>query len=335
MTAPPHASSHPPPGILVVGLNAAWQRVLEFDQLHIGEVNRARKASECYAGKGANVARALRRIGREEAILAQFAAGTVGERILDALNAEGVRHRTVRTPGETRVCTTVLDHAGKGRVTELIDPSPTVPAAAVCELRNALREEPGLACSATALCGTWPPGADASLYCAAAEVGRRNGFVLLDAWKGITPVLEQGVDILKVNAQELRTLAGREPLHDAARHCLDAYSLVAVAVTDGAGAAYVFGRKCAYRYTLPTLAAEQVKNPIGAGDVVTAGLLHALTSAFADEGRPRASLRPTLDGIADAFGLALAWGTASCLELLPAHFDPDLAADLAVRREPV
>ena len=42
--------------ILAAGLSPAWQHILVFDNLHVGEVNRASEVYWCPAGKVTNVA---------------------------------------------------------------------------------------------------------------------------------------------------------------------------------------------------------------------------------------------------------------------------------------
>lgn len=322
--ARPHCPEPSGPSILAVGLNPAWQRILEFEHVEAGEVNRARKRTECIGGKAANVLRALACGNRKDTVLAQLAGGRTGQCCVDALDTEGIAHRTVRTQAETRTCTTVIEHAVNHRTTELIDPSSPVQPRELHDLCRLLETDSELQCRGTALCGTWPPGADASAYIAAAAAARKRGFVILDAWRDVEPVLRQGVDILKINDRELRNLTGCDNLRDAARACLDQYAPTCIAVTAGASTAYLFSPDSTYTYDIPPL--DNLVNPIGAGDCVTAGMLAALVPAKpAAEGTPSAvnttPLRPTLPDIAQAFRQGLAWGRASCTELIPARFN--------------
>lgn len=312
--------------ILAVGLNPAWQRILEFERVEVGSVNRAETRVECVAGKAANVLRALACGNRKDARLVQLAGGLSGQRCVEALDAEGLDHCTMPIRAETRTCTTVVEHAPTPRTTELIDPSPTVQPSEFLDLCRRLETDPELHCLGTALCGTWPPGADVSAYIAVAAAARNRGFVLLDAWRDVEPVLRQGVDILKINDCELRSLTGRDNLRDAAAECLDRYAPTCIAVTAGASAAHLFSPDRIYTYEIPAL--PDLLNPIGAGDCVTAGMLAALVPANPAE-RMRhteaAPLRPTVPDIAQAFRQGLAWGRASCRERIPARFSPAAA----------
>lgn len=316
-------SSRSASSILAVGLNPAWQRILEFERVEFGSVNRSEKRVECVAGKAANVLRALACGDRRDALLVQLAGGLTGQRCVEALDAEGLDHRTVQIRDETRTCTTVIEHAPNPRTTELIDPSPNVRPSEFRDLCRRLETDPELHCLGTALCGTWPPGADVSAYIAAAAAARKRGFVILDAWRDVEPVLRQGVDILKINACELRSLTGCDNLREAAAACLDQYAPTGIAVTDGASAAHLFCPGITYTYEIPPL--PNLINPIGAGDCVTAGMLAALVPGNSAEQMRHtedAPLRPTVPDIAQAFRQGLAWGRTSCGELIPARFKP-------------
>ena len=68
------------PRILIVGLNPAWQKILEFDSLKAGRVNRARRQTELGSGKGLNTALAMRHL-EHEAWLLQILGRTNGPRL--------------------------------------------------------------------------------------------------------------------------------------------------------------------------------------------------------------------------------------------------------------
>ena len=76
--------------ILVVGLNPAWQKILEFEVLEPGEVNRARSLVQLASGKGMNAAKVLRRLGHEVHLL-QVLGGSNGQRCLEGCMSLGIR----------------------------------------------------------------------------------------------------------------------------------------------------------------------------------------------------------------------------------------------------
>ena len=91
--------------------------------MEVGRVNRL-EASEFFpAGKGANTARVLLGLG-EKVLLLSYGGGDNGERFRRAITAEGIPYRYVRTRGETRTCTTILE--AQDLTTELIEPAATL-----------------------------------------------------------------------------------------------------------------------------------------------------------------------------------------------------------------
>jgi tagatose 6-phosphate kinase len=302
-----------PAHVLTVCLNPAWQKALFFPRLTLGAVNRAERACTSGGGKGINAARALRVAGIPVSV-ALFAGGHTGELLRADLAAIGCGALCECDVPPTRTCTTVVDLAA-GTVTELIEPSGTIHPAAVAALRAQIMAAlPGLA--GVALCGSVPPGVPETFYAEVAQAARAAGaLVILDGVSGVGATLEAGVDILKINATELRILANRSDLEAAARYCLGRYRVRWLGVTAGPEAAWLFGPGVTVRYDLPALAA--VRSPIGAGDCATGILLGRC--AGTDRGR---------DTLIAAFAAALAAASASCLTDLPALFVPAQAADL-------
>ena len=330
-----HTSAvNPAPELLAIGLNPAWQKTFFFQHLQPGAVNRAERVRSEASGKGINFAHAVQQAGGR-AVVAQFAGGATGDQLRGDLDARGIPHLSISAAGATRVCNTLLSGDDQA-TTEIIEPSAEISPAEFAALRAAVLARLPYA-TALAICGTFPPGVPMGFAAELATVARRNGIpVQLDAYRGVAPVLEAGVEILKINATELRELAGLPDVAAAALEIVARYPATAcLAVTDGAGAAQLFLHqdRAHFRLTLPPL--PHLVNPIGAGDC-TAGvfllrLVQALASAAADS--PSAVHRPLSAAllpatIAGAFREALACACASCLEERPATFDPTIAARL-------
>ncbi|NLF16038.1 MAG: hypothetical protein GX595_02120 [Lentisphaerae bacterium] len=308
------------PRLLAVCLNPAWQKTLSFDRLTLGAVNRAASLRECGGGKGVNAARAMRIAGASVTV-ASIAGGATGALLEAELSAAGIASIAAEQPGSTRVCTTLVDGAS-GVVTELIEPSPAVPAGVVEALRErVLAAVPRHA--GVALCGSAPPGVPESFYADVARAARAAGaVVLLDGVSGVAATLESGVDLVKINAGELRALSGLDDLAAAAAQCRRRWRIGWLGVTAGAAAAWLFGPGAARRWRLPRL--EGLRNTTGAGDCASGIWLQRLAGRALDDA-----------GVAAAFVDALAAASASCLTDLPSAFDPARAAGLraAIRPE--
>ncbi|KAL1496140.1 hypothetical protein AB1Y20_014760 [Prymnesium parvum] len=291
-------------GLLALGPNPALQRVLTFDSLVLGEVNRARSLSQYAGGKGQGVASALKLWGEEEdlALVAHFLGGGAGDFVEADVGARGVEQLIQHVAAPTRTCTTLCRG---GEVTELIDPSGAVTEA---EIDAALPR-----CKAVAFCGTAPPGAEELYLRVARRLAAREAecawTLMVDCYKGIDAVLQTGrVDVLKLNAMEVQQLTGAASVDDAARMLLcdeDAplkRDGALLAVTDGPRPASLFSCRKAWKLSVPQL---QVVNAIGAGDCCTAVFLHSLTK------------RSPPTSPSDAFAWGLAAGCARCLHELP------------------
>ncbi|CAM9449908.1 unnamed protein product, partial [Phaeothamnion confervicola] len=240
------------------------------------------------------------------------------------------------TSARMRTCTTLCDDAS-GETTEVVEPwGGAVSMAEVAALATAVTQRvKGLErLDGIAIMGSLPPGVEESLYgellamVAALPAfwqghGRKTR-VLVDSCTGLAGLLGSGhVGMLKVNGKEAVTAAygsatarrmldgggGGDHVGDemgiagAATMLLARYpALEWVAVTDGPGAALLFGRgglpaASASGRTSSPVRKGDFANPIGAGDTVAAVTLHSWS---------RGALA------ADAFRAGLAAGCASC-----------------------
>jgi fructose-1-phosphate kinase PfkB-like protein len=309
-------------------LNPALQKTLVFDRWVRGQVNRAREILTSVGGKGQQFSRAANHLIPGMVTLSQFLGGENGERLGRMIEHAGVKQITVASSGETRCCITAID-ASTGDATELIEPSATILPGEVEKLLASTSQflSEGEV-SGLALCGTWPPGVDESFYVTLAQ-SKGNAILLLDSYRDISAVLATGhVDILKLNAGELRSLAAairarqgaendreRESIPEMAISVFAAHKLRWLAVTAGPDSAWLFEnpsdssgpcQACNWRFyefRLPVI--ESVVNPIGAGDTVGAVFLAQLTAGSPAE---------------VAFACGLAAGSASCRQLGGADF---------------
>ena len=288
--------------ILALGLNPAVQNTMIFDELRKGEVNRAVKRQIFAGGKGANFARAVNNWGGT-GIVAQFTGGANGNEFNSHLETDGIEFINQEFDASTRTCTTLI--CGKTRtMTEVIEPSATIPLQAIEKLAARIADEiPN--CSGLALCGTWPPGVDASFYADAAKIAKKNGVpVLLDAFKDIESIISKGIiDILKINVEELISLADIDDIKLAGESVVSKYPLAHLAVTDGPRPAWLFTGSEVSTLKVPKV--DNPLNPIGAGDTVSAVLFAEFLS-----GAP----------LKAAFAEGLKAASKSCQNLKPAQF---------------
>jgi len=292
--------------ILVTGLNPAWQKILEFEALAPGQVNRALALHEFGSGKGLNAALILRCLGHEVSLL-QIAGGINGRRHEQYCREVGVTPLCVQVAAETRVCSTLVDRAS-GQATELIEPFAVLPEERVVERLLDLVGPP--APDALLMSGTAPAGVDLGVYLRIAQKAA-SPLVVLDVIREVTADLLAVVDFVKINAAEYRQLESR-----GLACCEPSVKTPVFFITDGPRPARMIRRLDASvqvkSFRLPSL--TDLVNPIGAGDTVAGYLMHALLARQTPE---------------NAFREALAAGSASCLKLHPGDYDEAVREKIA------
>ena len=112
--------------ILTVTLNAAIDRTVAVPNFRLGHRHRAVESRTFAGGKGVNVARALKLLGRP-VIATGLAGGPTGSRILERLAEESILNDFTRIEGESRTNLAVVDPTS-GEQTEINERGPEVDA---------------------------------------------------------------------------------------------------------------------------------------------------------------------------------------------------------------
>lgn len=293
--------------ILCVGLTPAWQEIMAFDRVQTGGVNRAVYTACCAAGKGPNVARAIKALGGQPVLLG-FAGGHTGRRFAGDLRRAGIAARLVADPAPTRLCVTILDRSA-GTVTELVGEAALPPPRAWQAFFKAYRR---LLPSArlVVIAGAPMPGAAPGLYARlAAEADKAATPLIMDTRnQPLLEALPHRPLAAKLNGDELAATLGRRRLSDkaaiaGARRLIESGAR-SVVVTAGRRGAWLVTPRATRRFVPPAVKAV---NSVGCGDAMTGGMAWAL-----------ARNRP----LEEAVRMGVACGTASALTELPASFDP-------------
>jgi 1-phosphofructokinase family hexose kinase len=310
--------------LVVAGPNLTLDRTLTIDELRPGEVLRFTSAAVTPGGKGVNVARVARALGKQ-ALLVCLAPGRTGAAAAALLRDEEIDVVDVAAPGEVRVAAVVLE--ARGRVTVLNEPGPELPPPcwAVYEqaVDAALEQRRGLVCS-----GSLPPGAPADAYARLARIARRRGaFALVDAAGPALDAALPAADVVTPNLSEAENVLGagtpdgvQPPAAEARERALAAAAGLVrrgartAVVTAGEAGVAVAGDGEPSWYQAPP--ARTVRNPVGAGDSFAAGLALALA-----DGAP----------IGDAIGAGLATAAASVETDVAGLVDPRRVRELAGR----
>lgn len=290
--------------IVAAGLTPAWQQILVFDALAIGEVNRATSAHWCGSGKVLNVGIALHCLGVESLTVSPL-GGPAREQIEREFAALGAQRRWIETVAPTRVCTTLLDRA-TGATTELVENAQPLTEAELREFQAAYAEAvAGAECAV--LTGSLPRGTPVEFY---RDLLRARALPAVLDVRGpeLLAALAERPRVVKPNREELghtfgRTLATDDDVRWAIRQLLAA-GAQGVVMTQGAGPVWVATAAKTEQFTPPRVA--EVVNPIGCGDCLAAGLAQSLAAG---------------DGLFDAALRGMAAALENLTSLMPARID--------------
>jgi 1-phosphofructokinase family hexose kinase len=195
--------------IITVTLNAAIDKTLAVPSFRLGRRHRAVEQTSMAGGKGVNVARALKSLGRP-VIATGFAGGHTGARIVEQLTDEAILSDFVRIRDESRMSTAVVDPTS-GEQTEINERGPAVSEA---ELELFVDKLLYLAQGA-AICvfsGSLPRGIDPGLYARLVEDLRRLGVTtVLDCEGEPLRLATRGQpSLIAPNENEAEELVGHE-----------------------------------------------------------------------------------------------------------------------------
>ncbi|GAA0630525.1 1-phosphofructokinase [Kutzneria viridogrisea] len=252
--------------IVTLTPNPSLDRTVTVDRLVRGEVLRVGEAVLEPSGKGVNVARALVHNGHA-ALAVLPVGGAVGEQLRAMLD---VPCEAVSIVDSLRVNTSVVEP--DGTVTKLNEPGPRLSTEECDELAQAaLRAARGA--DVLVLSGSLPPGVPSGFY---AELVRTAevSVVVDSSGAALSAAIPARPALVKPNLDELADLVGRRP--GTIGEVVQAADQVrfaganAVLVSLGADGALLVDESGAVHGEVRV---EHVRNTVGAGDALLAGLL--------------------------------------------------------------
>ena len=284
--------------IITVTLNPAVDQTLVLEQLRAGDTNRVRESRIDPGGKGINVSRVLRELGRES-MAAGLAPGTLGRFVEHSLLEQGILCDFVHTRGQTRTNLTVVDDASH-ETTLFSYKGPEIDPRHMQTLETRLRRymKPN---DWLVIAGSIPPPIGSEAYPRLIDLARQSGVhSVLDA---DAEALEIGLsgrpDMVKSNHHEAERLLGRSLDHDdlllEAADEMRALGAATAIITAGGRGAVAVSEVGAWWCWPPPMT---VVSSVGAGDAFLAGLLSKL-----DEGTD----------LEEALSWGTATGAASCM----------------------
>jgi 1-phosphofructokinase family hexose kinase len=257
--------------ITVAGFNTAIDRFIQIDALNPGEVHRVRAEQVYPGGKGVHVAQTIAALGERVQLI-----GTVDavhrDLIGGRMRERGVVFHGLDIADELRHCLALQD-AG-GRMTEILGRGPQLSEAECDALLRDFRHSVEQS-ELVILSGSLPRGLPATTYAELTQYAKAQGRRCLVDASGVAMrhALDAQPFLVKPNRDEISELSGKPVMDlaaamDAVRALL-AHGVAMPVVTLGAlGVVAAFAGEVWHA----ELSLEQVRNTVGSGDCLLAGM---------------------------------------------------------------
>ena len=262
--------------ILTVTPNAAIDKTYIVEGFSLDRVHRPSAYQTVAGGKGINVVRVLKTLGRD-GLATGFIGGRTGDAILDGLNEEGMLHDFVRVKDESRLCIAVVD-PNNGTQTEVNENGPQVTPEEVSRMLDKIAELV-VGKEYLVLCGSVPPGVPVTFYGDIIEIARkaRVKTVLDTSGEHLTEAIKSAPYMVKPNVHELSYIAGREllTLEEILRAAksLKQFGISITSVTMGKSGAIVTDGVQAWMAVPPEI---KFASAVGSGDTFVAAFLDTI-----------------------------------------------------------
>ncbi len=262
--------------IVTVTPNTAIDKTYIVEGFGLDRVHRPSLSYSVAGGKGINVARVLKTLGRE-AIATGFIGGANGDAIVASLENECIKYDFVRVNGESRLCIAIIDPRA-GTQTEVNENGPEI---SENEVQMLLEKVANLASSAeyVVLCGSCPPGVNVSFYGDMIKIIHKCGSraILDTSGEHLKEAIKAGPFMVKPNVAELSQLAGRELLTleeiSRAAKSLKQFGVSITAVTMGRSGAMVTDGVHSWKAVPPEI---KFASAVGSGDSFVAAFIDSL-----------------------------------------------------------
>jgi 1-phosphofructokinase family hexose kinase len=305
--------------ILTVTLNPALDRTMTVPNFQIGFRHRATDTVVLPGGKGINVARAAKILGRP-VIATGFVGGRKGDQIVADLNDEGILSDFVRIQGESRTYTAVVDSANLV-VTEINEHGPEITQDEFERIYDKL-DYLGKAADIVVLAGSLPRGLEDDCYSKMIQRLRRHDVKIVFYTYGdpLKLGIKAGPDLIFPKLVEAEKVIGYE-FNDTNDEIDAAKRMCGM----GASSTVITSRyKCVARLTdggvtntyVATAPPVEVVSPMGWGDALVGGYCVRMLEG---------------DSPAECLRFGLGCGAANLTEYGAGVFSPEVATDLARR----
>ncbi|MBY0087782.1 1-phosphofructokinase family hexose kinase [Brevibacillus brevis] len=262
--------------LVTVTLNAAIDKTYRLSHFRSGELHRTGDVLSLPGGKGINVARVAKALG-QDVVASGFVAGHNGRFIAEGCEREGITSSFIETSGESRLCLAFLDEQEK-TVTEVLEQGPSTSEEEISRLQTRLIELADQA-QYMVFSGSLPGGVPAETYAALIRgVARKGTACVLDtSGQALLEGIKATPSLIKPNRPEAEAILGFSLDSEEAR-CRAIRELCErgaqrVLLSLGEEGAWFGDGQETWRISAIPLADAEVKNTVGCGDSMLAGVL--------------------------------------------------------------
>ncbi|MBN2898508.1 MAG: 1-phosphofructokinase [Clostridia bacterium] len=271
--------------IVTVTINPAIDKTIEINNFQVNHVNRVENSRKEPGGKGINVSKTIKALGKESKIFSVI-AGSTGDYIRRKLSQMGLNAEYIMVNGETRTNIKITDYS-QNLFTDINESGPTLNDEVSNQIIEKVLSMIG-AGDVLVLSGSLPNGIREDLYPQLIrKANERDVQTILDASGDI---LEQGLEamptMIKPNIHELESIAGYKldndsKIVDFARGLIHKQSVKkGVLISNGEkGSLWVTIDKVVKAEPIKT----NVVSTVGAGDAMVGALAIGLSEKMDDE----------------------------------------------------
>ncbi|MGR3742393.1 hexose kinase [Companilactobacillus sp. DQM5] len=263
--------------ILTLTMNPSIDMAYSLDTLKIDQVNRASEVIKTAGGKGLNVTRVIKMMGRNVTATG-YNGGNLGAFLEKKLDDDGIQYEFVKINDEIRNSIAIIHD--NGMQTEILEPGPTINKEDKIKFLEYFKKNVSRY-SVVTISGSLPKGLDTSFYSKIIEIADKNNVkILLDTSgealkESLIP--EKKPFLIKPNEAEISQLLDAQYTeeninYDSLKEKLqnDMFKGIEwIVVSLGAQGAFVKVNGDFYKAIIPSI---NVVSPVGSGDSTLAGL---------------------------------------------------------------
>ncbi len=258
--------------ILIISLNLAIDKVLYVDELKIFSENRVKVISSLPGGKGVNVARCLRSLGKSS-LVAGFKGGFNGKFIEQYLKKEGIYYILQEIEFENRVCNIILDRLNN--ITEIYEIGPEIEKSSFVDLFNKIKERQE-SFQYVIFSGSIPRGVKVEDLLKLIDIFKDKKLFLDIHGDFLLRILENyEIFFVKINEKEfIDTFSVEKSLEESIKKVYKNYKVFLFVITLGdKGAIFAYKDRIYKIYSK-----QRIKkvNPVGAGDAFMGGFVYGI-----------------------------------------------------------